>query len=210
MRTVTTTLFSFNELSEEAKQTAIESIRNEGIETCHYWQEARNSVEQFHDEVGTRSGNRSWLDINTGHIEDSILELSGNRLRTYLINNFGQLFYERKYRTSFSKEQRPATHPMRKIEKWKDGTYWITHRSNFLTESCCPLTGVCYDEDLIEPLKKFIQKPDERTFEDLLTECIESLRTSLENEDDYRASDEGITEDIEANDFEFEQDGTKY
>jgi hypothetical protein len=207
MRTVTTTLYSFDELSEEAKQTAIENFRGGGVETSYYWDEARESVKEFHDIIGTKEGNSSWLDIQTGHIEDDILQLSGVRLRTYLINNFPELFYERKYRTSFSKDERPSTHPMRSTKNRKDGTFWIKHHSNFLTESCCPLTGVCYDEDILDPLKAFIKQPDSRTFEDLLSETMESLRISLEKEDDYRNSDEAIQEDIEANDYEYTEYG---
>ena len=85
--------------------------------------------------------------------------------------------------------------------------YWITLRSNFYVESCCPFTGVCYDEDLLQPFKEFIKKPDGRTFEDLLREAVETLRISLENEDEYRYSDEGIEQDIEANGYEFMEDG---
>lgn len=211
MKTIETVLYKFEELSEEAKETAIEEYRGHGVDTSHYWQEAHESVKGFHDVFGTKEGTRSWLDINTGHIEDEILQLSGNRLRTYLINNFEEAFYERKYRNSHHIEERPKTlHRMRSVRTWMDGGYWVTLRSNFLTESCCPFTGVCYDESLLNPMKKFIESPDGRTFEDLLNESMETLRTDLENEDEYRDSDEAIEEEIKANGYEFTEDGNRY
>jgi Fe-S cluster biosynthesis and repair protein YggX len=211
MRTITTTVYSFNELSEDAKETAIQEFRNEGVDASHYWDEAHDSVKKFHNVIGTREGVNSWLDINTGHIEDDILNLSGLRLRTYLINNFEELFYERKYRRhGASTINEPKRHRLiSRIGKDCNGLFYPVYRSNFLTESCCPLTGVCYDENLLDPFKKFIKEPDNSTFEDLLNEAMESLRISLENEEEYRNSDEAITEDIEANEYEFTEDGNR-
>ena len=211
MRTVTTTteFFTFDELSEEAQQRAIQEVRGQGVDTSHTWHEARQSVTPFCDLFGVDTGRNSWLDIRTGNVDDNICQLTGQRLRTYLINNFPSAFFERKYRNSYHREDRPTPHPMRKVEPWSKGGYWVTLRSNFETESSCPFTGVCYDEDLLQPLKEFIKQPDGRTFEDLMNEAGESLRISLENEDEYRNSDEAIREDIEANEIEFTADGER-
>ncbi len=210
MRTIETVLYKFSELSDEAKQTAIQEYRGEGVDTSCYFDEAHESIKKFHDVVGTESGHRSWLDVRTGHIEDDILELSGVRLRTYLINNFEELFYERKYINSFHRDERPNTHPMRTIEKHLRGGYWVRNLSNFKTESCCPLTGACYDEDLLQPFKEFIKAPDNRSFEDLINEAFSTLSNSLDNEEEHLNSDEAITEAIESNEYEFNEDGTQF
>lgn len=216
MRTITTTVeaFKFDELSEEAKQTAIQEYRGDGVDTSHNWNEAHESVKEFHNVLGSREGSRSWLDVNTGHMDDQILELSGNRLRTYLLNNFPSAFYERKYRGHSKNDHRSTEKPkghrlVTAIKKDYKGNYYRVFKSNFLTESCCPFTGVCYDESLLDPFKAFITLPDARTFEDLLQEAMESLRIDLESEDEYRNSDEAIEEDIEANDYEFTEDGNR-
>jgi predicted RNase H-like HicB family nuclease len=216
MRTITTTVevFKFDELSDEAKQTAIREYRSEGVDTSHNWDEAHKSVKEFHNIFGSREGNRSWLDVNTGHMDDQILELSGNRLRTYLINNFPSAFYEREFRGHSKNDNRSTEKPkghrlVTAIKKDCKGNYYRVFKSNFLTESCCPFTGVCYDESLLDPFKAFITLPDARTFEDLLQEAMESLRIYLESEDEYRNSDEAIEEDIESNDYEFTEDGKR-
>jgi hypothetical protein len=215
MRTETTTrtLYTFDELSEDAKEKAIEHYGEQGIDTSHYWNEAHESVKGFHQMFGSEEGRRSWLDIDTGRIEDQVLELSGQRLRTYLLNNFERAFYERKYighsKDGHRSEEKPKGHRMVvAIRKDYKGNWYRVFRSNFLVESCCPLTGVCYDEDLLKPFKEFMEKPDHRSFEDLLTEAVESLRISLENEDEYRDSNEAISETLRSNECEFLEDGT--
>ena len=214
MRTITTTVeaYKFEELSEEAKEKAIQEIRGNGIDISHCYDEAHESVKKFHNTFRSEEGRNSWYDVRTGHIDDNILELTGQRLRTYLINNFPAAFYERKFRGHSKNDHRSTEEPKRhrlveKIRKDHKGNFYRVFRSNFLEESCCPFTGVCYDEDLLKPFKDFIKQPDSRTFEDLLQEAGETLRTSLENEEEYRNSDAAITEDIEANEYEFTEDG---
>ena len=205
--TITRTVYSFDELSEEAKETAINNYRGDGIDTSHNWVEASKSVKAFHNVFGSREGYSSWLDINTENIEDAISELSGQRLRTYLLNNFGEAFYERKYLKSGAVEVAPAKHRMRKIEVAANGAIWVKYLSNFLVESSCPFTGVCWDENLLDPFKAFIKNPDSRTFEDLLGEAVESLQNCLEKEGEYRNSDEAITEWLSDGDDEYTEDG---
>lgn len=206
--TITREIFTFEELSPEAQAKAIQDYRGKGIDTAHNWDEARQSVSAFCDLFDCKTGRDSWLDI-IAHDSETRHDLTGQRLRTYLINNYPSAFYERKYRNSFHRAEKPTTpHRMRQVKPWSRGGYWVTLRSNFETESSCPFTGVCYDEDLLQPLKEFIKQPDGRTFEQLVSEAGESLRISLESEDDYRNSDEGIAEDIQAQDLEFLEDGT--
>ena len=214
--TITRTVYTFEELSEEAQQRAIRDRRGEGVPTDHIWDEARQSVNAFCDTFNVSTGSRSWLDIICPSFgsDSERNELSGQRLRTYLINNFPSAFYERKHRNSYYSEERPAVHRMRTARAYpidRNGKqrpgYWVTLRSNFETESSCPFTGVCYDEDLLHPLKEFIKQPDGRTFEDLMSEAGESLRNSLENEEDYLNSDEAISEALQ--DAEFTEDGER-
>jgi hypothetical protein len=207
--TITREIFTFDELSEDARQRAIEKVRGQGIDIDHSHHEARQSVSAFCDLFDCKTGRDSWLDI-IAHDSETRHDLTGQRLRTYLINNFPSAFYERKYRNSFHRAEKPTTpHRMRQVKPWSKGGYWVTLRSNFETESSCPFTGVCYDDDLLHPLKEFIKQPDGRTFEDLMSEAGESLRKSLDNEYEYANSDAGIIEIIEANEYEFTEDGKR-
>jgi hypothetical protein len=209
--TITRTIYTFEELTPEAQQNAINQYRGDGIDTSHNWDEARHSVNAFCDLFDCRTGRNSWLDVTANDCETRH-DLTGQRLRTYLLNNFSSAFYERKYRGHSKNDhrstERPKDHRMvTKIRKDHKGNYYRVFRSNFEVESCCPFTGVCYDEDLLQPLKEFIKQPDARTFDDLMTEAGESLRISLESEDEYRNSDEAVKETIEANAYEFTEDG---
>jgi hypothetical protein len=211
-RTIEVKLYSFEELSEEAKQVAIKKFRGDGIDISHCYDDAHESVKKFHEMFGSEEGYRSWLDVRTGHIDDNILELSGNRLRTYLINNFPSAFYERKYRKhGKNREEKPKYHRLiAKVNTTRDGKFYPVYRSNFETESSCPFTGACYDEYLLFPFKEFIKAPDNRDFEDILNEAVGSLAKSLEDEQEYRDSDESIIEELSSNDCEYTEEGEEY
>ena len=95
----------------------------------------------------------------------NIAELSGNRLRTYLVNNFPEI------------------------------------------DKCCPFTGVCCDEALLDPFRVFIKKPDDQSFQDLLDEAGHNLLKDIHSEGEYIYSDEGIHEFIDINEYEFLESG---
>jgi len=66
---------------------------------------------------------------------------------------------------------------------------------NELSADDCPLTGVYWDIDLIEGLKN---------------ENLKGVLASLHNSTEYIYSDEGLNELCEANEFEFEENGSIY
>ena len=97
MRTIRTKVYSFNELSNEAQQTAIKKFRNNGVNTDFIYDDAYNSVKAFNEVFGTREGSCSWLDVYTYHIDDNILELKGFRLQKYLWNNYYNALFKPKF-----------------------------------------------------------------------------------------------------------------
>jgi hypothetical protein len=62
-----------------------------------------------------------------------------------------------------------------------------------LSADACPLTGVCYDQNVITALKN---------------DSIEDVLTDVHNETEYRYSDEALRETCEANEYYFEDSGT--
>lgn len=101
-------------------------------------------------------------------------ELSANRLRTYLVNNYSTC-------------------------KGKD-TY----------SGDCPFTSICYDETLLDEIRNFIAKPDDRDFNALINDCFYALLHALHAEGEYIYSDEGIADLCQANEYEFNADGSIY
>lgn len=113
-----TKAYTFDELSDDAKENAINEFRKDGIDMQYAYDDAYESVKEFHKIFPTREGGRNWLDVRTSHIDDNILELSGLRLQKYIWNNYkkelysGKLFYKGgvSVKTRFRKSNCQITH----------------------------------------------------------------------------------------------------
>lgn len=209
MRTIRTKVYKFSELSNEAKQKAINSIRGT-IPTDHVYDDAYNSVKAFHGVFGTQEG-RSWLDIHTGNIEDNIIRLTGLRLRTWIINNYGQQLYKGRYFSLWSKTEISYKHHKNGYPVLK------TRYSKVMLQNSCVLTGVCYDDSLLKPIYDFLDnytlKANYYSYMDLQTlfdDCFKSLEQDIENEIDAMGGEDYTVDHIQANEYEFLKDGTKY
>lgn len=217
MKTVTIKLYEFNELSEEAKQKAIDSYnKHYPFDSQWFYDDALNTVEEFCKLSGVKTGRDSWLNPKTSHFDDNILDLCGLRLRTWLINNWGWWLYKRKYLGHGKGENVPKPDVHHRMIKWKqarkDQQWYRMYYSNIQQDTCCALTGVCYDDDFLAPLYEFIDNYDAAKhgltdFGHLIDECFSSLETTLKNEKEYHESDEAVIERIEENDIMFFQDG---
>lgn len=204
MRIKEVILYSFSELSAKGQQKAIDKWRENGIDTQHYWDEANESVKKFNDIFGTDEGRNSCLDVRTSGIDDNILNLKGLRLQKYIWNNYKNSLYKGKYYST------PGYYV-------SNNKYHYRYRlSKCQIVNSCVLTGLCWDESLLEPIYNFLNSKkwhenklqyEKTTFQDLLTDCVESLKLSLESSDEYAHSDEAIIETIEANNYEFTEDG---
>lgn len=75
----------------------------------------------------------------------------------------------------------------------------------------CLISGMCYDYDLLKPLLDFTKRPVKGyNLDDLFKLCIESIISVYNEELDYWYSEESIKEDIEANDYDFTENGELY
>lgn len=207
MKTISVNIYSFDELSDRAKQIAISEYR-QTIDNSFYWDEAHETVKSFHKLFGTKEGCNSWLDINTGNIDDNILQLKGLRLQKYIWNNFKIGLYKGKYFSLWSKTDISYKHYVNGYPVLK------SRHSRVMLDNSCTLTGMCYDMDILDPIYDFLNKyransrrNDDMTFRGLLEYCIDSLKRSLESEDEYRYSDDGIIEDISQQALEFTENG---
>lgn len=220
MRTVVINIYDFNELSEKAKENAI-SNEDISFEYQLIYDEVNETIKQFNNVFGLKSGLHSWFDFRTDNIDDDILELKGLRLRTYLINNFYSQIYTNKY-INHKGNLLPICpqqyHPMRRYrlinEGQNKGLYSISYYSNLNISKDCPLTGVCYDNIILEEIYNFIenyrnyQSADFTTFEDLMGYCFDNIKKCVEKEIEYRESREGIKEYLENNNhYEFDIEG---
>lgn len=207
MRTIRTKIYKFEELSEEAKQNAIEKERN-NLCIDFIYDEAYETVKAFNELFNLSEGRKSWLDCYTLNIDDSILELKGFRLQKYIFNNYGNALFKSKWIGSLKSND---VFKHKRIQSQKlSGNVYNPYYSGVIKETNCVLTGVYYDNEILQPIYEFLLKRDFSnctiTFYHLLNDCFETIEKAIENEIEHRESDQAISEDLAENDYEF----TKY
>lgn len=221
MKTIELTLFKFSELSESAKETAIQEYANDCQHDIQFiYDDAHKTVTEFVELFGLKGGSRSWLDFNTNNIDDYIVSLKGLRLRKYLINNYWDKLYQGKFRASIG-DNKVIKHRNIKTNYYDMSKGALVSSSNFyystiFFECSCPLTGMCYDMDILDPILNIINNYNPKIhenmdFEDIINECSSSIRKTLKDEEEYIQSEEYIKELLSDNSDEiFYEDGTKY
>lgn len=187
MKTKTTNLYAFTELSPAAQAVAIANEREYRAQAGDSWaHENKESLNAFCDAFPVRA--KSWSYSACSHDitalftgEKSAGDLSGVRLLAYLQNNYGHLLSAP---VIFRKGYGPGKKRLSKA---------------VFTASSCPFTGYCADEDLLQPIREFIQKPDARTFRELLYDCLESWAQAREDDCAYQESESTARENLESN-----------
>lgn len=205
MRTIN--IYTFDELSDDAKETAIKSAREKGITDTieHCISDAVKTIENAAEAFGFR-----LADYNIGSevyrcsvklAGNSTLEneeITGQRLRTWLMNNCYDVFYCSK---TYGKQIR--AHSRFGLTKYQ----YQRHSRVITVQNDCPFTGVCYDEDFLDCFRAFLKKPTEQTLEELFEEGAHDVCKSLESEEQYYLQDSSIAEFLESNQYEFTEEG---
>ena len=201
MKTITLQLYTFDELSEEVQKEIIERERWNVMEQCMsaYGSDYRESLKAFEKLTNTRS--YSWsvdycnYSFRFNHIDNPIFEcpvdydkdiyaedLYGKLLFRYINNNIiPHITQDQYYSTS---------------GKCIDGKYTYKHRRSRVIKSLddCPLTGMCYDYYLLEPIIKYYKTwcsyPDNFSLTNLIEQCYESFFKCWHEEYRYWADDE--------------------
>ena len=205
MRTITNTfnVYSFEELSEEAKEKAIDNFRYDGSYLS--WQdETVNSIEKISKamnciaECYSYDGIKYYVSFTSNEYED-IEALKGKRAYAYIVNNY--LMPNKSYKTY-----------------WKDRCIYADGRKNWKRKSNlfynwdnCPFTGYYMDCCFIEAWKKWEKNFNKNsTVEDFIELVANNLAEDWTKDNEYQQTDEYIIEMIEINDYEFLEDGRQY
>lgn len=221
MRKIELELFSIEELSTQARENAFKEWTKDGGYGSDWSNEHLDTIKaaldvfmcQIEDySVDTANCSPSYVkfyfryDDDTYPIqnENAYSLLSGIRLRTYLLNNYYGIFYTPKY---YGKQISCNT-----------TTYTIPHTiykhqrdsKVLFTDSDCPFTGACFDEDFLNVFRAFIKAPDNRTFKDLIDQAIQDVFKNMWSEYEYKQSFEYFEQDAIGNGYEFTSDGTRY
>jgi hypothetical protein len=208
MQTITLELFKFNELSEDAKQTAIDNYRYSGNH-CGDAGEIIDSAKAASELFNLKTG-RQYSDVSTCHIDDDILELKGVRAYKYLLNNYGGELFKRAYIKHYDTHKIiPQFYCERKT--YKNGNKSTFVYSKYKTTDSCVLTGFCYDDDILQPVYDFLAKPCKNTtIQDIFEELGEAIAKAFADYEDWVTSDEYISEVLECNNYDFTIDGKRY
>ena len=184
MKTIELKLYEFSELSEDAKQNALDR-HNEDFYFYHS-DEYLDTIKTACNHFGYEFSNYriDWHNANVSYWKitgmEDIQDMRGVRLFKYLHNN--------EYLSYFCKYDK----------KIKD-----------LLSGFCPFTGVCHDEDFLDTFRDFIKKPDNRTLKELVNEAIQDVLQCAEKDIEYQLSEEGYAEYCEANERYFDEYGTE-
>lgn len=225
MKTINLTVYSFDDLPEEIQKQIIERERWNVMEQCmsSYGTDYQASLDKF-EELMNISVSRWSVDysayqynvcIDTRVAHEWKYKQSGNEIHDYIyLENLSGKLLIRHLQNNIMPQL--LTGRYYSNCQYADGKPIIKHRHSRITKECsCPLTGYCYDMYLIDPILKYIQKPNPvTTYEELMEECIESFFKCWHEEYEYWADNEdAIREELHNNQYEdrmYYKDGTVY
>lgn len=189
-------VYSIKELPEKVQW----EIYNKWLENVDYaWDnDNRKTLEAFEEIFPVKvknwryGGYYDYIDFEMT-CDPEIEELSGIRLLKYIYNNYYDDLFKGKYYS---------------ISKYINGKYqYKSRRSKVIKENSCVLTGYYIDDYILKPVYDFLRKPDNKTFYDLMKECLESWLSACTNDYEYCTSFEYFLEEAEDNEYTYTIDG---
>lgn len=208
--TIEKTYYKFDELSGDAKERAIEKFREFNSQDMPWQDENRGSLEAFEKVFPIKItdweyGNRNYINFKMQVDHDEIEELTGFRLSAYLWNNYRKQIFKGKYYSTPGAYTNVKTDGKGNVIHYK--YHYKSRYSKIILDTCCVLTGFHMDDILLKEIYGYIDHPDRRTFEELLSDCLHNWIKACNDEIEYQNSEEAIKETIEANDYEFNAEG---
>ena len=190
MRTIETKLFSFNELSEEAKEKAIENVRQSYYEYNDFAEWAVDDcalLEPKHEEVESIEGYSFPL----------------------LKNTRGKIYFDTGRSSFIDCEDAIEVTNNIVFYKWLQIPEEVYNGEDFNYEILTPKyrnsdTTIIFDGYLSEHGDVIDDAIDK--FNDLMSDVLQRI----ENDIDFRFSDESIEDDIVSNEYEFEENGNRW
>lgn len=222
MKTISLTLYTFDDLSEKVQKEIIDRERWNimgQVMDCYNtdYQRSLKKIEETFDfkianwEVGycgyhyrikiTKSSAYEYE--RESYYQNIDLEtLSGKLLRRYIHNNILPQLEKGKYHGKLI-----GTPPdCKQVKRYSK----ISHTID------CPFTGHCYDMNFLDPFLAYLKAPNDitTTYFDLMNRCVDSFFSQWHREYEYWADDkDAIREELHNNRYEeqlYHKDGTTY
>ena len=199
MKEVKCKLYKFEELSEKSQKVVMDrerdSIQQDGIDA---WDsEHRDTLEKFSNIFGIKVYDWEVSSYNHRycfHFIDDVYDMDAVYVKgKYLLRFLNSIYFDirkGKYYGKLIPHAKDSEHPA--------GLEHVKRYSKVLFEELnCPLTGVCYDNDILYPIYKWHKKPDwEKSLYFLVDECLEEFFSAWEKECAYCGSDEYVKQEL--------------
>jgi hypothetical protein len=123
--------------------------------------------------------------------------------KIFNINKY-DIDYLEPYRNNYKTNLDDAVLDLSGVKLYK---YIVNNYKDILSKDC-PLTGVFYDEAILQPIHNFLKKPyQDINFYKLLDRCIKSFCEAVADDIQNQNSDNYISEFLEANEYQFLESG---
>lgn len=178
MRTIRTKVYKFSELSEQAKNKAVEinAYNCEFFDADEFLESLKKFAEHFNCEL-----------------KDYDIDWSNS------VQHSGAYFSVPDYVNDWSEEEL-------KVQVLAMGSY---NKKTLRGNGDCVFTGVCFDEDAADGLRKAYFE-GERDMKELLQAGYKTWFKAANEAYEYQLSKEGYADQCEANEYEFKADGTRF
>lgn len=213
MKEVRIKLYHFDELSEDAKKV----VRDRERERIQQWgidawdSEHKETLKKFCEIFNVKVYDWEVSDYNHDYrfkFTQDFYDISADKVTgRYLLRFLNSIYYDIRSRKYFSCGQHYD----------ENGKFHYSHRHSRIMweEYNCPLTGVCYDNDILDPIWKWHKKPNFGiSLYELVDDCLESFFSTWQNECEYCGSDEYVEQElIESGVYEdtlWYSDGTEF
>lgn len=195
MKEVKCKLYKFEELSEKSQKVVMDrerdSIQQNGIDA---WDsEHRDTLEKFSNIFGIKVYDWEVSSYNHRycfHFIDDVYDVDAVYVKgKYLLRFLNSIYFDIRSRKYYSCGHRYD----------EDGEYHYSHRYSKIlwVNNNCPLTGVCYDCDILKPIYDWHKKPDwNKSLYFLVDECLEEFFSAWEKECAYCGSDEYVKQEL--------------
>ena len=208
MRTKTTIIYKFDELSDEAKQTAIESARHTNVDFFEWWDSSYESFAEAADLFGLdiRQTRKSLVDGTFRY--DPTIFFSGFSSQGDGACFEGCYAYK-KGALKATKQAFPADSELLRIVRdlqtlQQRNFYQLTaatkHRGSYNHSGCMDIAVDRADG-------KAFSNDDEESLKQMMRDFADWIYSNLEKEYNYLTSDEAVAESLRANEAEFTEDG---
>lgn len=223
MKEVKVKLYKFEELSDEVRSSIVDKERwNIGYGTMEgYASDYESTLKKFSELMGIKvhyevdyCAYHFSFEFNDyyafsdcyGNYTVNFDECTGKLLRRWLNNNFMPYALRAKKYYNFD-----AGYDREK-KRWNKQRF-----SKILRESWdnCPLTGMCYDYEVMKPIVETLAKPISESYSlnDLVEECLDALFSAWHKEYEYWCDTDSAIEEqlMDWNEGElFYENGTKF